>query len=126
MARLVLVEFDSDAAADAFIQKIDSQTEKGKKFRIVGLFAKPTRWCGCPQDDGYSKNEVVMGGKYGWWVHIKCRRPRMGTHNPHNLIKPRLNEETGITTIVTTVGLAEVPTQNLKNRWELDERSAQG
>lgn len=110
MARLVLVEFDSNSQADAFIQRID---KANGHFRIVGLFAKPTKWCICPRPTGYAKNEVVMGGSYGWWVHRLCRRPRKGTHQPHNLIEPRLSDS-DYTTVISSVSLFEVPTRNLK------------
>lgn len=111
MARLVLVEFDSDSQAEAFIAKIDKAAKPS--FRIVGLFAKPMKWCSCPKPTGYDKNEVVLGVRYGWWVHILCRRPRKGTHQPHNLLEPRLSDE-AYTSVVSTISIFEVPTRNLR------------
>jgi hypothetical protein len=111
MARLVVVDFDSDALADAFMAKMNKAANP--KYRVVGLFAKPVRWCECPKPTGYEKNEVVMGGKYGWWIHKLCRRPRRGTHQAHNLLNPVL-ADAKYTTVLSSIGLFEVPTKNLE------------
>lgn len=109
MARLVVVDFDDNAQADAFIDKL-----KGKKsFRVVGLFARPTSWCECPKPTGYAKNEVVLGGRYGWWIHRLCRKPRRGTHQANNLMRPLPISTAKYTTIVNQVCLFEVPSKNL-------------
>lgn len=111
MARLVVVEFDDNAQADVFIAKLNKAANP--RYRVVGLFAKPVKWCECPRPTGYDKNEVVMGGSYGWWVHKICRRPRKGTHQPHNLMEPVLAQDKKYTTVLSTIGLFEVPTRNL-------------
>ena len=112
MARLVLVDFDDNAQAEAFIAKLDNAGHS--KYRVVGLFARPNRWCGCPHPLGYAKNEIVKGGAYGWWVHVICRRPRMGTHQAKNLLPHRRHPHNDITMVYDSVSMAEVPTKNLK------------
>ena len=95
MARYVLVEFQDDATAAAFCEKITQSTKQGKKFRLAGIFAKPKVFCTCTPSFGYHKNQIAMGSKYGWWVCLVCKRPRLGGHQPINLLpftEDRLDE----------------------------------
>lgn len=113
MARYVLVEFDDDAKADALCAQINAAADAGKNYRLAGVFFRPTRWCNCPLPSGYHKGQLALGSKYGVWTCIVCRRPRPGTHQPHNLIpfaelrKP----PTKMGYRVTTIGIHEVPTK---------------
>lgn len=86
--RALVIEFEDDEAALKLKQQIETATKNGKRFRVVGLFAIPNRWCSCPTPEGYHKDEIQRGAKYGWWVHVVCRRPRLGTHPTVNLLKP--------------------------------------
>jgi len=130
LARYVLVEFSDDSTANAFCKRISEATANGQKFRLAGLFAKPQKWCECTPSFGYQKNQVVMGGKYGWWVCSVCRRPRLGNHQPHNILpftEERL-EEGKFTTISTSIilepskiTLAPVSTSRLQARMEAEK-----
>lgn len=82
MARHVVVEFDDNEAADKFIAKFAGKTST----RVVGLFALPVKFCMCPTPTGYIKDEVVRGERFGWWVHVVCKRPILGTHQAENLL----------------------------------------
>jgi hypothetical protein len=88
--RYLLIEFDDDAAADRLREQIDSATRKGKKFRVVGLFARPGRACQCvPRKDQRAKDAVQRGGRFGWWLCTTCGKPRFGNHNLINILKPK-------------------------------------
>lgn len=116
MARYLLIEFDDNRQADALRAQIDTATEKGKPFRVVGLFGRPSKWCTCPKPTGYFKNELVQGSTFGWWVHTICKRARMGTHQCRNLIPLKDVKglpETGVTFLITSLGIAEIPVQNI-------------
>jgi hypothetical protein len=87
MARYLVIEFDEDAQADALCARINAATAAGKKYRVVGLFARPSRWCGCPRPAGvYKPKKLFQGSKYGWWTCPDCRRARLGDHQPTNLV----------------------------------------
>lgn len=117
MARYLLIEFDDNDSADRMRAQIDTAEANGKNFRVAGMFTPPTRWCVCPESGGYHKEEVVRGGKLGWWVHIACRRARKGTHQLTNLILPSQRGygiDTGYVCLVDSVSIAEVPVQNIR------------
>lgn len=86
MSRYLIIEFDDDAQAEALRAQINTATAKGKRFRVVGLFARPKRWCKCIIDKTDMRGRVVRGGKYGWWVCTECRHPRLGGHQAKNLL----------------------------------------
>lgn len=92
-SRYLLIEFDDEASATRLRGQIDNATRNGKRFRVVGLFAKPTNYCQCDP-----KTHVTMGGqvstlkrgkKYGWWVCTNCKKPTSALAGLVNLIKPR-------------------------------------
>lgn len=113
MAKYLVIEFDNDETCDKLKQTIDQATSSGKAYRAVGEFKKPTSWCGCPRPAGYYKNEIARGGRFGWWVHRECRKPRLGSHQLANLIKPRKTNEEGFTLVIGSLSVFEVPTRNL-------------
>lgn len=88
--RYLLIEFDDEASALSLRAKIDNAAKAGKKFRVVGLFARPGKACSCvaPPTDR-AKDRVVRGGKLGWWLCTYCHKPRLGNHQLHNLIDPK-------------------------------------
>lgn len=81
MAMAVLVEFDDDKKAKAFVEKVNgsyglpSIQAHARGRKAVGVWKLPTKWCECFETgvkrdiSGYSR-----GPKYGWWVH-SCGRP---------------------------------------------------
>lgn len=90
MARYVVMEFDDNAQAEAFVAKINS--DPTRKFRVRWLFAQPRKFCECPAGatsrDGKA---IVKGEKLGWWVHNECGRPITGNYqSPYNLLDPDL------------------------------------
>lgn len=89
--RYLLIEFDDEDAATALRAQISNATSKGKKFRVVGLFARPGKACTCSyaaDKTTRSKDWVSRGERLGWWVCNTCKRPRMGDHQLKNLIIP--------------------------------------
>jgi hypothetical protein len=117
MARYLVVEFDEDRHADSMRKRIDAATDEGKPFRVVGVFGRPTKWCSCPAPEGYHKNELVRGSRFGWWVHVVCKRARLGSHQCVNLMA--LNEvaglsDEGLTFRVDGLSIFEVPVANIR------------
>jgi len=86
MARYVVVEFARNADAQAFIEQIHEDTEKGLLRRVVGAFVKPGKVCECYKWEvrNYGdKNEpfgISRGEKFGWWVCDNCHKPRRAGH----------------------------------------------
>lgn len=78
MARYVLVEFDDNAKAKAFVEKVNGEygmpqnPERG--FRVRAVWGKPTKFCDCI---GARKGmfPYFRAPKSGWWVHSDCGRP---------------------------------------------------
>ena len=120
MARYVVVEFDDDNTAEAFKAKIDNATDAGKNYRVAGIFFRPTRWCECPTSEGYVKGQVALGAKYGLWNCVVCRRPRRGTHQPHNLLelKDQRLTEADWSFRVSNLSIFEVQTNRLEHHHE--------
>jgi hypothetical protein len=97
MARYVLLAFDSNAEADAFIAAVDRNTrERGQIFYTVpvagqdemkihtlpdtvdvrGLYMRPTQFCDCEASVMSAKDSAfTRGKKFGMWVHNKCGKP---------------------------------------------------
>lgn len=90
-SRYLLIEFDDDAASDTLRAQIDKATRSGKKFRVVGLFAKPRNLCECSKyqlQDYRAAERVVRGARFGWWLCRRCKKARMGDHQLENLMTP--------------------------------------
>lgn len=95
MARYVLVEFDNDAEAERFVNKIIQRcidlgvAKKSATYRIRGFFAKPTKFCECgPIPESQVGMHITRGAKYGWVVHRSCKRARPMAQSPRNLLDP--------------------------------------
>ena len=92
-SRYLIIEFDEEASATKLKAQIDAATRAGKKFRVVGLFAKPTNYCQCdPTLHVTTKtHETILkrGKKFGWWVCTICKRPSSYLGGLQNLLKPR-------------------------------------
>lgn len=91
MARYVLVEFESNSDAERFVARTMEKELKGAKYKIVGFFAKPRKYCQCPTPPEHERaQQTRRGSKYGWMVHTKCGRPRREySHSPRNLLDPQ-------------------------------------
>lgn len=90
-SRYLLIEFDDHISAEALKAKIDAT--EGRKFRVVGFFAKPTNYCECDSSTHTTTSRkpstTKRGRKFGWWVCVNCKRPTSGLHGLVNLLKPR-------------------------------------
>lgn len=120
MARFVVLEFESDEEAAQLAEMVRKQTVKGKRYRVAGVFARPKRFCECPQPEGYHKNQIVRGSRFGWWVCIICKRARPGAHNANNLMSasdlmtmPGDPLSRGLEYRVDNLSIFEVPTHNI-------------
>lgn len=115
MTKYVLLEFDSDEQANKYVKKLILEADtadKQKPYRVVGLFKPPSSWCQCPRTAYSEKNSTVRGDKYGWWVHLTCRKSRLGTHALKNLVsipgQTRFKEDTYY--LVDNLTIHETPT----------------
>jgi hypothetical protein len=79
----VILDFESDADAKAFVRRVIEDNEvilDDRKFpddstttlpaTIVGAFKRPTKFCTCVKRGGWTR-----GHSYGWWVCDNCRKP---------------------------------------------------
>lgn len=121
MARYLLIEFAEDDAADKMRAMVDEQTRKGKRFRVAGIFARPKGLCECPTPQGYKKNLVAVGKRFGWNVCVACKRAKKGSHAARNLLTMgelmRMSGDpiAGVYEYrADNVGIFEVPVKNIK------------
>lgn len=84
-SRYLVIEVDNQEQAGMLAEQIRGMTRKGKKLRLVGLFARPGKTCSCPPgvDRRY---EVKRGERFGWWVCSNCGKPRLGNHELKNIM----------------------------------------
>lgn len=120
MARMVLIEFEDDDQAQALCDMITKQTLAGKRYRVAGVFARPRSICQCPRVEGYHKDLVVRGSKFGWNTCTVCRRAKPGSHYANNLMAatdlldmPGKNLMRGLEYRADVLGFFEVPTKNI-------------
>jgi len=100
VARYILVEVDDNETAGDFVAVVQREgnvfyytpangqgESQIKTFtaKVVGLFAKPIKFCECPKPG----DRQVRGAKFGWWVHAECGKPMKGhCQHPRNLLEP--------------------------------------
>lgn len=91
-SRYLLLEFDDDEAAAKLQLQINEASLRGRPYRVIGLFAKPTKYCECDPKNhttGRAGDATLKRGrKFGWWVCTTCKRPSDGLHGLVNLLKP--------------------------------------
>jgi hypothetical protein len=90
MAKYVLLAFDSDADADAFVADTMSEgyvyggagghLENLSEVRctVRGVWKKPTQFCQCVGGRKMSRS-FTRGLKYGWWVCVTCHKPTIAS-----------------------------------------------
>lgn len=120
MARFIVLQVEDDSMIEPLLTKLKPLESRG--VRHAGTFGTPSRWCACPHPEGYHKGQIAVGAKYGWWVCTVCRRPRMGGHQPTNML--RMGELPDVTAPaygdmplswrITTISIDVVPTANVK------------
>lgn len=93
-SRYLLIEFDDEASANRLRAQIDNATTSGKRFRVVGLFAKPQApFCACPSEQQIQTkthdSTLKRGRKLGWWMCTVCKRPAQNNSALINLMKPK-------------------------------------
>lgn len=103
MAKYILLSFEDDADADAFVNAMepghDGGALLGDKPRVIflrdeiqdgqiyggfekevfvrGVYKRPTKYCDCTYSRN-GKDGFTRGKKYGWWVHSRCGKPKKG------------------------------------------------
>ena len=103
--RFVVVEIPDNEEADAFVEaiktgyvmfskphpKLPNEVSLGKpetEWKVPQVYAVPTMFCECPDYNGVS----VKSSKYGWYVHVKCAKPRpTALQHPFNLVEMAAN-----------------------------------
>jgi hypothetical protein len=119
VARIILLGFKDNDAAEAFIRDMDriqsldpvSSSLMGElgvitasAGKVEALVARPTLTCKCSSTGMHQGKKTGAGftktAKFGWWVHAKCRRPTSyivknfitNMLNGHNDLLPELRE----------------------------------
>jgi hypothetical protein len=93
LSRIICLEFQDNEVAETFVRLVDS---KGFEFAtvqvaaiaaahasVVKVLAKPTQFCTCNVE--YSVKNFGKSKRYGWTVHIKCRKPTENWSERHNI-----------------------------------------
>lgn len=116
--RFLLIEFDDEESANALRAKIEDASRRGKRFRIVGMFARPgPTFCRCGNwvtQRGRPSTPTKRGEKFGWSVCLQCRKPVpvMGflknLVQPVDIIKPPVYDIQGKQLSFYTYGLTAV------------------
>lgn len=89
MARLVVLSFEDNAAAEGFVKQIDNleylpEGAMGGVSNdyapidagvVEGVFALPTQFCEGGHGGGKRSRSWSRGKKYGWWVCTVCMKP---------------------------------------------------
>jgi len=95
MARYVILSFDDNSEADAFVAAVEQRlgvifgkTPADKIGEVVfeplnlervfvrGLYMKPTIFCTCNKEGKWGRNDSwKRGTKFGLWVHNVCGKP---------------------------------------------------
>jgi hypothetical protein len=85
MANYVLLQFDNEDEASAFMEaaredNVFVSNKPGSLARLPidlrGLFKKPTKFCDCANTGGnLKKRGFTRGKKFGWWVCDRCHKP---------------------------------------------------
>jgi len=91
--RFLLIEFDDDTSATLLREQINAATRKGRRFRVVGMFARPDNFCSCDirvwtTIKGKGEAKTKRGAKFGWLVCTSCKRPIPMMSFLKNLIAP--------------------------------------
>lgn len=101
MARHLVISFDDNEEAEQFVEalKIEGavffqdatqhfKNVNPEKVRLIGLFAKPTKFCDCVHT---SEAKTVRSQKFGWYIHWPgCGKPISGHYQSalKNLLNP--------------------------------------
>jgi hypothetical protein len=86
MPRYILVEFDDNAQAKKFVERVNGHYGlplSERPFRVRAVWARATKYCMCTRSSGKMWS-FSRGMKSGWWLHSDCGRPTRawatGTH----------------------------------------------
>lgn len=77
--RILVIEFDDTAQADALRARIDQATRKGRRYRVIGMFSRPNApFCTCGSQQitqrGQREVETKWSRKYGFRICTQCNR----------------------------------------------------
>lgn len=84
MARVVVLKFDEDDAANRFVEHMSNRMGAGALNQasvaiayadVTHVFKVPTKFCECNVPLSAPKGTYGLGKKWGWWVHKGCGRP---------------------------------------------------
>ena len=138
MARYIVLDFDRNEDAEAFVAELTSGAEMGERTwnkvsRVVGIFVKPGRTCNCSDAKRINygdKNEkwgINRGLKFGWWVCERCGKPRKAGHQLVNQVSATSHPEgpsfDGYEMTVTSLSVTGIARANLKRKKKLRDKS---
>ena len=134
MGRYIVIDFDQNEAAEAFLKDWAEGKEyfPGNLSRIVGIFVKPGRTCKCPDafrinyGDKNQEHGILRGEKFGWWVCTRCGKPRKGGHQLVNQMKASDHPEgpsfDGYEMTVTGLDVTGIARANIKRKKKLRDK----
>lgn len=136
MGRYIVIDFDRNEAAEAFLKDWAEGKEyfPGNFSRIVGIFVKPGRTCNCADKDranygdkNHKFSGISLGGKFGWWVCDRCKKPRKAGHQLVNQIKASDHAEgpsfDGYEMTVTGLQVTGIFRKNIKRKKKLRDKT---
>jgi hypothetical protein len=134
MGRYVVIDFDDNKDAEAFLEGLKTGHMDGHKLRqvsarVVGIFVKPGRTCKCPDafrinyGDKNQQEGISRGAKFGWWVCTRCGKPRKAGHQLVNQISASEHPEgpsfDGYEMTVTGLSVTGIARANIKRKKKL-------
>ena len=85
--KFFLIEFDEESSADALCAQINAATDKGRPFRVKGVFYKaPKKRCQCGPSKSSRTSTVKRHRVTGFFYCTKCKKVRPGPQGPQNLL----------------------------------------
>lgn len=90
--RILVIEFDDAAQADALRARIDKATQSGKRYRTIGLFSRPRGpYCSCGANHVSERGKPAKSKwsrKYGFRICTNCNKYLPELYGLKNLIAP--------------------------------------
>lgn len=87
MGKYLLLEFDNDDQAESLYARINDAAQRGKAYRVIGLFQKPPKKrCECTKRQRGRDNRIRRHKKTGFTYCLECKRVLPGWQAPRNFL----------------------------------------
>lgn len=81
--RIVVLEFDSSAQAEAFYSNEAAIQHDGA--RLMAVFLRPDKFCDCPDKQRQNVKNWRKGKRTGLYLCLRCRKP--SKHHQEGMLK---------------------------------------